>query len=163
MNAFPNTVVNTIVNHPGESWFVGGMAPGRKGGYDLHVARYIGGKVMDAECDNRQFANSDEAHQYALQVGFLQPYFHRPNGFINLRLSPATRKYLRTKTDKEIWKLLPQILNVKDQPGRYFYDVRVKSYMNETRVRWINAIRVKGGVRPEEPLQRAFHRIRPEN
>ena len=112
----------------------------------LHVGRTINGSRMRAECDDKPFPSTDAAMEYALAQGFLRIYNRRPNGFIDLRLSPATRRYLRSKTDKQIWALLPRILGVTDR-NDYFHSVRVKDYMADTRKRWMDSIRVLGGRR----------------
>lgn len=116
-------------------------------GATLSTRRQLGGRwelALDPAHPN--FPSSDAAFGYALSHGFCQLYYSRPKGFIDLRLSPATRRYLRGKSDKEIWTLLPRILGVSER-DQYFYAVRVKDYMEETRSRWLAAVRVMCGSR----------------
>jgi hypothetical protein len=106
----------------------------------LSTRRQIGGRwelALDPKHPN--FPNSDAAWNYARAKGFTQVYYSRPNGFIDLRLSPATRRYLRSKTNAEVWTLLPKILGVSPYE-RYFHTVESAGYMAERRHVWMNAI-----------------------
>lgn len=132
-------------------------------GAELHVHREIGGfgkcraggKNMEGEHHKRIFPNTDAAFSFALEHGYLQVYQPRPNGFIVLRLSPATRRYLRTKSNKEIWNLLKRILGKDAQKrGSYFHTVRTQSYMQETRQRWMGAIHNRLGDRHHQQVGR---------
>lgn len=112
----------------------------------LDTRRQLGGswdKALHPQHPN--FPNSDAAFAYALEHGFTQVYYARPNGFIDLRLSPATRRYLRSKSVTEVWTLLPKILSPGWVSGTYFRSVKSKKFMQATRDRWMDAIYTRGG------------------
>ena len=57
--------------------------------------------------------------EYAKDRGFLEDLYYRPCKSIDLRLSPRTRAYLKTKSIEEIWEVLPRIVGVSPHQ-RYF-------------------------------------------
>lgn len=81
-----------------------GALPGGK--VILHVSKMRklkDGRVVfqNGELGEKVFNSTQEAHEAAFQRGYSARSFNRPNLFISLRLSPATRKFLATKSPAE--------------------------------------------------------------
>lgn len=113
-------------------------------GYDikgaiLHVYRRENhnGKLRNGELDGRVYPSSDAAHQAAFERGYTKRYYSRPTAFIHVRLSPATRRFLLTKTVKERRELLKKITEHGSiTTATYFRQVMTASCMRPTRDRW---------------------------
>ena len=102
----------------------------------------------------RVFATSDDAWQHMRQAGYSQEWFSRPNAFIDLRLSPATRRFLRGADKERFWELLTKLLG-KDGHSEYFRAVKSRTCMDSTNARWVAAIYGPlGGSRREEARER---------
>jgi hypothetical protein len=93
------------------------------------------GKTRRPGCYGRLFPDSDSAWAFMREHGFTQDYHRRPDAFIDLRLSPATRRYLLGKTDSERWDILERI-HGEWTNGNYMRSMRHASYMAERREKW---------------------------
>lgn len=93
------------------------------------------GKTRRAGCWNKRFPTSDEAWAWLKEHGFTLDYYKRPWGFIDLGLSPATRRFLKSKPEGERWAWLAKLLK-EHQLGQYFTAMRSASYMADRREKW---------------------------
>lgn len=93
------------------------------------------GKTRRAGCYNRRFPDSDSAWAWLAEHGFTDPYYKRPWAFIDLGLSPATRRYLRGKPARVAWMILAKLLGAEGQSA-YFKAMRDAGYMADRREKW---------------------------
>ena len=123
-----------------KGWSVSSTSGGDIKGAILHVYRRVehNGKLRSGELDGRLYPSSDAAHQAALERGYTVRYYGRPNAFINLRLSRATRKFLATKTPKQRREVLEVLVKRSGAAitSVYFRQVMTASCMRPTRDRW---------------------------
>ena len=120
-------------------WSVSSCSGGDIKGAILHVYRRVNhnGKLRNGELDGRLYPSSDAAHQAAFERGYTKRYYSRPTAFIHVRLSPATRRYLLTKTVQERRELLKKITEHGSiTTATYFRQVMTDSCMRPTRDRW---------------------------
>lgn len=101
------------------------------------------GKVQDKyihpSCYGQLFPTQEAASTFALEHGFTQVYYGRPSAFITLKLSPATRHYLKSITDYTArWDALEKVLSktLCIDGGRYFQSIRCAPFAAKTRAEW---------------------------
>ena len=136
------------------NWCAGVIIGGGEPGYRCTPTRHVGGKMFKGGSYGRVFATSDEAWDHMRQAGYSQEWFSRPNAFIDLRLSPATRRFLRGADKERFWELLTKLLG-KDGHSEYFRAVKSRTCMDSTNARWVAAIYGPlGGSRREEARER---------
>lgn len=104
--------------------------------------------LLKPGCYGMEFPSTEAYSAFALERGFLQTYYPRPWAFIGLRLSPATRRYLKgLPTIRAQFSALAVILK-GEHKGSYFRAVKSAKYMRKERNRWIHYMR-SGGQDPE--------------
>ncbi len=96
------------------------------------------GKYRRPACYGKIFPTSEAATAYSVEHGFSQVFYGRPSAFITLRLSPATRRYLKSIPDVNArWDALGKIvLHRQYDEGRYFQNVRFQPCFAKTRIEW---------------------------
>jgi hypothetical protein len=97
------------------------------------------GKYRRPACYGKLFPTQEDATEYSVLHGFSQVYYGRPGAFISLRLSPATRRYLKSITDLDArWDALQKVLKntLSTDGGRYFDGIRFAPYAAKTRAEW---------------------------
>lgn len=145
--------MKTVTN---DNWSVGAYGSMIKGKmvyefqpFKVH-GRFTWDHMLKPGCYGMKFDSTDAYSAYALERGFTQQYYSRPWAFIGLRLSPATRRFLKGKTVKQIFHYLARILD-KTGEGSYFRAVKTASYMREERRRWINYVQTGGQDTKSDP------------
>jgi hypothetical protein len=101
--------------------------------------QHNGGKYRYPASHGTIFPTQEAATQFSIEQGFSQPFYPRPSAFITLKLSPATRRYLRSITNITArWDALEKVVGSKldIDGGRYFRGVRFAEYAANTRVEW---------------------------
>lgn len=148
--------MKTVTN---DAWNVGAMGSCETGKYVYEFqpfrcnAPFSFEHMLKPGCYGMQFPSIEAYSAFALERGFTQVYYSRPAAFIGLRLSPATRRYLKAlPTVKARWDALARILP-KTERGSYFRAVKTASYMKGERNRWLNYMRT-GGQDPEADPRR---------
>jgi len=136
------------------NWCAGVISGCGEPGYRCTPTRHVGGKMFKGGSYGRVFATSDEAWDHMRQAGYSQEWFSRPNAFIDLRLSPATRRFLRGRPQFELRGWLELLLGGNGH-SEYFRAVWQKGCMESTRARWVAAIYGPlSGSRREEARER---------
>lgn len=115
----------------------------------LSAARWYGNTFVKCEADGLRVADEAEANRIGLERGYLQRYFARPAGFIHLRLSPRTRRFLRSlKTWKARKAALLRLLD-DGKSQTYLRSVLNHSCFAKQRAQWQQYI---DGANPEKHL-----------
>ena len=121
-------------------WSVSSCSGSDIKGSILHVYRRQehNGKMRNGELNGRLYPSSDAAHQAAFERGYTKRYYSRPTAFIHVRLSPATRRFLLTKTPKQRREVLEVLVKRSGAAitSVYFRQVMTASCMRPTRDRW---------------------------
>jgi len=139
----------TTVSAPG--WCVGWTSGDGIDGVLFHPFRVVGQKHHHPACYGRTFPDSRSAGEFALEHGYTRRFYGRPDGFIQLRLSPRTREFLRSRPRALFWYYLPLLLGARAE-SEYFRSVRRNTYMASTRERWERAVFGRGGEREERAV-----------
>lgn len=91
-------------------WSVSSASGSGIHGAVLHVYKQRGMTVVDGyqcsrtqngELDGKLFPSTDAAHAAAAERGYTTKAYRRPMSFIQLRLSPATRRFLKPLSREE--------------------------------------------------------------
>ncbi len=149
-----------------DNWNVGTMSGGDIDGVLLQPFKgFFRGKARRAECYGKRFDSSDEAFAYALEHGYTQEHVGRPGAFIYLRLSPASRHWLRSKHKADFWDCLEAL--VKEGAGDYWNALRTKSYMASRRAEMEEYVRSPGTAYRDQftpsSRRKAIHRQKNPN
>ncbi len=86
--------MTTTTNGP---WNVGYCSGTNIVGTLFQPFRVMNGKYLKPGCYGTSFPTLEAASAYSLAHGFSATYHKRPWGFIGLRLSPATRRYVAVR------------------------------------------------------------------
>jgi hypothetical protein len=113
------------------------------------------GVTRRAGCWGKLFPTSDEAWAWLLEHGFTQEYYGRPYAFIDLRLSPATRRYLKSKPAAQRWDILAFLLG-DDGHRAYFRAMRHDGCMAERRDKWSRYMAGEWGVFEQPRVKSAY-------
>lgn len=97
------------------------------------------GKTRRLEGYGKVFKTNEEMDKYDAEKGYIVRYYGRPNLFIQMRLSPRTRKYLKNKPIETIREFLQKI-DKRD----YVKAVFQKTYMEKQLKNWMHYIRTGG-------------------
>jgi len=143
------------------NWNVGAITSSDIAGYRFEPFRLLRGwdKVLRPSCYGKLFKTHEEMDAYALEHGFTQVYHHRPNAFITLRVSPASRRYLASLPNhKARWGALLVMLG-KERIGSYVRTLLTASYMKERREA-MEAYMLTGADPSNDPRRRTYRKAR---
>lgn len=94
-------------------------------------------KYLRPACYGKLFPTNEAATAYSVEHGFSQIGYPRPSAFITLKLSPATRRYLKAITNLPArWSALMKIINRNRWDSEYLRAVEFAPYMAKTRIEW---------------------------
>lgn len=91
--------------------------------------------IRRAATDGKIFPTSEAAWAHAIEHGFTREYFARPSAFIQLRLSPATRRFITAQPEKKRWFWLGKVIGM-EATKRYWREMHTKGCMAERRKQW---------------------------
>lgn len=121
------------------SWSVSSVSGHGIDGHKFQPHRQLGSdwrNQLKPECYGKTFKTSGECAAYALAQGFTRVYYSRPNLFINLRLSPATRKHLKSLRSHDArWAVLEQLTGLSSISSMDYIRAMRKSSVYRTE--WI--------------------------
>lgn len=129
-------------------WSVGVTTGSFIEGARLGITRNLNGNwrtQLNPTGDGMMFATSEQAYDWAFAHGYLKVHYPRPSGFIALKLSPATRRYLKALPAEKRLSALRKIF--KDFTAKdYFKAVLLAPYMADTRARWEHYMETGGDL-----------------
>lgn len=98
-------------------------------------------KTRKMEGYGKKFYTHEEMDKFQHEQGYSQEYFGRPNCFIQLRLSPRTRKYLK---NKPLYVVKSFLLKLGREGSDYIKSVLEADYNDETSKKWLHYVRTGG-------------------
>ena len=123
----------------------------------LNVSKRRGSKIENgvsvpryqrAELDGKKFSTSDLAFEAAAEMGYTVRANGRPSAFIHLRLSPATRRFLKPLSQAE--RVLHLMRIARGSACEMVSDTFGKPFMSSRAVEWMKYL---DGKNPERKFR----------
>lgn len=100
--------------------------------------------LQNGELNGKHFKSSEAASEAAAAHGYTKTYFSRPTSFINLRLSPATRRFLKPLSNDE--RMLHLLRLCKETTCNMVAEVATKECLSSRLAEWMEYL---DGKNPE--------------